>query len=232
MLSLRELRRKIISIKNIQQITRSMKLVASARLVKAQKSIISARPFADKLRELIASLVNSLYRSNMSVLPDQILSNRKISCFMTQYKSNKIAVILITADKGLCGSFNNQIIRKTLEFIKEKKENVLMLTVGKKGRDFFRNYKLNVVKEYVDIFRKIGFVHAEIIGKDIMDIYEQEKLKSVYLIYNEFKSVIRQKIVIEKLIPVTFFSEDRKPDRPNIGLEGMDNNLRRGKLYF
>lgn len=200
MASLREFRKKIKSIKSTQQITKAMKMVSAAKLRRAQSAILSARPFALKMRDLLGDLAGR-------VLSEENETSEKNSAplhpLLLTYPSNKMVVLLVTADKGLCGSFNANLIRKTSEFLKSQSEKeILFFVVGKKGRDFFKRMSYPVVKEYVGLFQKISYTHAEIIGRDLIQAYLDHKPSEVVVIYNEFKSLIQQRLMIERLLPV------------------------------
>ncbi len=194
MASLREYRKKIKTVKSTQQITKAMKMVAAARLRQAQGRILSARPFAVKLNELLVDLAGRIVTEEESAAPHPLLKKNE---------SNTIALLLITADKGLCGGFNTNLIKKTLEFLREKEgKDVRFFVVGKKGRDFFKRLNIAFAGEYVQIFNTLSYKHAEIIGDDLIGLYLKENLSEVVVIYNEFKSVLQQRLVSEKLLPI------------------------------
>ena len=194
--SIREIRRKIKSIKSTQQITQAMKMVATARLHRAQSSILNSRPFAMKLNELISDILDKL-----DIVPENIM---KFIVPETDRKSKQSAVIfLVTADRGLCGSFNNTLIRKTIETIREYKEyNIKLITVGKKGRDYFIRTSQEIYREYSNIFNNLGYVHAEIIGNDIIGLYLSQKISKIIVIYQQFKSVLHQELTVTQLLPL------------------------------
>lgn len=171
-------------------------MIAVARLRKAQSQILSARPFAIKMRELLSDLSwRSVPNEKDFPLPHPLLESH--------VSSNKIAVLLVTADKGLCGSFNTNLIKKASEYLKENEDkDIRFYVAGKKGRNFFRRLGYPLAGEYINIFNSLSYVHAEVIGKDLIDVYVNEKVAEVVLIYNEFKSVLQQNLVIEKLLPV------------------------------
>lgn len=209
MASLRELRRKIKSVKSTQQITKAMKMVAAARLRRAQSRIVSARPFAVKMQELMSDL---LYQQ-VDTDKDGQLSNEERTAFhhplMEKKTSGARGLLLVTADKGLCGAFNTNIIKKALEFLsRNANEKVVLFCVGRKGRDFF--HRLRSVEfrgEYVNVFNKLTYAHAELVGNDILKFFLKDGGKDVTIIYNEFKSVIQQKLVELPLLPLTPVTE-------------------------
>lgn len=205
MASLRDIRRKIKSVKNTQQITKAMKMVAAARLRKAQNRIIAARPFAQKMEELVSDLL------------ERIDGEENHPLFKKREGSKRL-LLLATSDKGLCGAFNTNLIRETLKYVRQcGSENVQLFIVGRKGRDYFRRLGFPVAKEYVNIMNDLGFKHAEMITADLLEAYgvrphdvegkgsdpkPGEAPVAVDLLYNEFKSVVQQKVVVKPLLPL------------------------------
>ncbi|MBI3599978.1 MAG: ATP synthase F1 subunit gamma [Nitrospinae bacterium] len=189
MASLRDIKRRIKSVKNTQQITRAMKLVSAAKMKRAQEAILAARPYAMKMMDVMSSLA-----CRVDTTAHPLLSRRE---------EKNIMLVVITSDKGLCGGFNGNIIRRTLRFMEDKgRNNISLVVVGKKGRDYFRAKKYGISKEYVDFFRVFSYQRASLIVKDIIDGYTSEQVDSVYVVYNEFKSVIQQRVVAESLLPI------------------------------
>ncbi len=190
MSSLREIRRKIKSVKSIQQITKAMKMVAAARLRRAQSRILSARPFAQKMEELMTHLLSKVEEEGAHPL-------------FVKRSGEKRALLLVTADKGLCGAFNTNLIREATKYIlKHGAQNVVLFVVGRKGRDFFRRIQSSMDKEYLNIFNNLNFAHAELITADLLDGYTKKSWVAVDILYNEFKSVIQQKLVVKTLLPI------------------------------
>ncbi|MBI3813926.1 MAG: ATP synthase F1 subunit gamma [Nitrospinae bacterium] len=189
MASLRDIKRRIKSVKNTQQITRAMKLVSAAKMKRAQEAILAARPYAMKMMDVMSSLA-----CRVDTTAHPLLSRRE---------EKNIMLVVITSDKGLCGGFNGNIIRRTLRFMEDKgRNNISLVVVGKKGRDYFRAKKYGISKEYVDFFRVFSYQRASLIVKDIIDGYTSEQVDSVYVVYNEFKSVIQQRVVAESLLSI------------------------------
>ncbi len=223
MASLRDIRRKIKSVKNTQQITKAMKMVAAARLRKAQNRIIAARPFALKMEELVNDLL------------ERIEGEENHPLFKKREGSKRL-LLLATSDKGLCGAFNTNLIREALRYVRQHgAENVQLHIVGRKGRDYFRRLGLSVAKEYVNIVSDLGFKHAELITKDLLDAYVSspneragEAPVAVDMLYNEFKSVVQQKVVVKPLLPlapVHMHAEDVKAKTDFIYEPGKENLL-------
>ena len=190
MATLREIRRRITTVKSTQQITKAMKMVSAAKLRKAQDNIVRARPYAYKIGEVLSSIAARVDRQKHPLLAER--------------ETKKIAYIIVTADKGLCGSFNHSIIKKGEQVFREipKKISSELITIGRKGRDHFKKREYPILDEYINFFNDLDFVHAREIGAKIISLYSKKDLDKVVLIYNEFKSAIQQDIVVEDLLPV------------------------------
>jgi F-type H+-transporting ATPase subunit gamma len=199
--SLRELRRKIKSVKSTQQITKAMKMVAAARLRRAQSRILAARPFAQKMETLLADILLAVADVNK----DGTLSVEELTHpLLARRESGPRGLLLITADKGLCGSFNTNLVKKGLEFLRANEgEKVVLFCVGRKGRDFFKRLPVQFRGEYANIFNQLSYAHAELISNDVMNFFLNEGARDVTLIYNEFKSVLQQKLVQTPLLPLS-----------------------------
>jgi F-type H+-transporting ATPase subunit gamma len=198
--SLRELRRKVKSVKSTQQITKAMKMVAAARLRRAQDRILSARPFAREMESLLAEVLMRV----ADVDKDGVLQeSEKVHPLLQGRQGGTRGLLLITADKGLCGSFNTNLIKKALEFLRENAgRKVAVFCAGRKGRDFLRRLQMDVRGEYVNFFNQLSFAQAELIGKDVMDFFLSGEAQDVTIIYNEFKTVVQQKLVRRTLLPL------------------------------
>jgi len=196
MATLREIRSRITGVKNTEKITKAMKMVAAAKLRRAQEGILAARPYAKKLSELLRHLV-----SKVDPTAHPLFAPREVK---------KILYVVVTADRGLCGAFNANIIKAAEHEIKSRGDGVLLATVGKKGSEYFRKRAYSVFKKYVGIFSDLDFQHARGIIDDVTAGYLKGDFDKVVLIYNEFKSVIQQRIVLEQLLPVP--AEETSPD--------------------
>ncbi|MFN0116790.1 MAG: ATP synthase F1 subunit gamma [Elusimicrobiota bacterium] len=222
MASLRELRRKVKSVKSTQQITKAMKLVAAARLNRAQEKIIAARPFAAKLEQLLQELA---YIELHNDTPETKLDHP----FLKERTGKRIDLVMVTADRGLCGGFNANLMRRGLQFIRENSDSDIHLwLIGKKGRDFFRRFKMNIENEYINIFQRLSYTQAEVIGKDLIDAFLKTQTRSITILYNEFKSRIQQKLTLKQLLPITEMPETKpeidfiyEPDQKGIVEELM-----------
>ncbi|MFA5860040.1 MAG: ATP synthase F1 subunit gamma [Elusimicrobiota bacterium] len=202
--SLRTIRNKIKTIKSTQQITRAMKMVATARLTRAQGRIIDARPFATRLEGLITEFSTELAHTD---------AEYDLHPLQVNHVSDNHGIVLLTSDKGLCGAFNTNILRYTLEFIKTH-PNTTMFVAGKKGRDFCKRYEIKISKEYTSLFNNISYVHAESIGTDVIDFYNNTKPKSVLVIHQRFKSILQQELKSLQLLPLQNFLVDQNTKKP------------------
>jgi len=200
MASIRELRRKVKSVKSTQQITKAMKLVAAARLNKAQERILMARPFVNKMEQLL----NRLAYLNRNAEGELIYKHP----FLEKREGRRIDLVVVTADRGLCGGFNANLIRKAIHFLQDHKEDQVHLwVIGKKGRDYFRRFNIPIEKEYVNFFQRLGSQQAEIIGKDLMDVFSSTETTQVIILYNEFKSRLQSRLVGKTFLPILNITE-------------------------
>ena len=184
-----DIRRRIRSVKNTQQITKAMKMVSAAKLRRAQDAMFAARPYARKMMEVLSGIAA---RAEAAAHP-----------LLEQREGDRILLVVVTADKGLCGGFNANIIRAAVRFLEGKRADAVLLDLlGRKGRDFFRRRQYRVRSEQVGIFQALRYDVAQAIARDLTKAFVEGEVDQVYLIYNEFKSVIQQKIVIERLLPI------------------------------
>lgn len=184
-----DLKRRIKSIKSTRQLTHAMKLVAAAKVKKSQEQIFKSRPYAKKMIEVLSSLAS---RANPDEHP------------LLKIKGNtNIEFMVITADKGLCGAFNSNIIKEVLFFIeKNKGKKIGLHLIGKKAYDYFRKKKVEIKSYEINIFKKISYKHAMLLAKRVIQSYIEGDLDALYLIYNEYKSALQQNIVTERLLPI------------------------------
>lgn len=195
--SLQSLRRKIASVKNTQKITKAMKMVAAAKLKRAQDRILSSRPYAHQLRDVVRHLAE-----RASPISHPLLRKRE---------GHKTELLVITSDRGLCGAFNANILRQATEFLKEHAEQgkqVSVTAAGRKGCDFFRRRTWTIRQEWPGIFDRLSFEHVLDMGQDIIQHYNEGTFDQLYVVYNEFKSVMQQRVVIEKLLPIESLDEE------------------------
>jgi F-type H+-transporting ATPase subunit gamma len=194
MATLRDIRRRIRSVQSTQKITRAMKLVAAAKLRRAQERITEARPYALKMGELLSSLVTRVGGEAHPLLARRETGRRRL--------------VIITADKGLCGAFNSNILRASLQFLRETRDtDVTLVVVGKKARDFYRRRPWSVKSEMLGFFDRLAYSHAQELAAQLMRDYLGEEVDEVYLMYNEFRSVAVQRVKREQLLPIAAESE-------------------------
>ena len=199
--NVRDLRHRIRSVKNTQQITRAMKMVASGRLRRAQASVFAARPFAKQMLEMLTSVAA---RTDQSAHP-----------LLVQRPMEKVMLVLITADRGLCGAFNANLLRAAEHYLAgHASQQVSFLLVGRKGRDYFRRKPIRKAGEFVGLLGKLRFSDAQPISKQIIDAYTSEEVDAVDFVYNEFKSILVQRLTVERYLPIPPFS----PPLPNRAL--------------
>ena len=184
-----DIRRRIRSVKNTQQITKAMKMVSAAKLRRAQEAMFAARPYARKMLEVLGSMASRAKPDSHPLL--------------AEHQGNRILVVIVTADKGLAGGFNSNIIRAAMQFLEQRAGSELSVdVVGRRARDFFRRRDYRIRTEHVGIFQALRYPVAQEIARDLMRIYTANEVDEIYLVYNEFKSVIQQKITIERLLPI------------------------------
>jgi len=191
--SLLDIRRRIRAVKSTQQITKAMKMVAASKLRRAQERIQHARPYAIQMQRVLNSLAS---RVDPSVHP--LLDDRK-----TPKAQGRALLVVVTADRGLCGSFNTNVIKAAASFITENTTRQVALgLVGRRGRDYFARRGFEVLLEEINLFASLRFDHAKVIATAAIDAFVDGRVDSVHLAYNEFKSVLQQKVVVEPLLPI------------------------------
>ncbi|MGH9353500.1 MAG: ATP synthase F1 subunit gamma [Terriglobia bacterium] len=195
--SILDLRRRIRTVKNTQQITRAMKRVAAARLRRAQERVLSARPYTKQMRQFLASLA-----ARTEDRSHPLLAERPV---------RRVLLVLVTADRGLCGAFNANLARAAQKYFAEHADlEKKIIAAGRKGRDFFRRRGLEMTAEYTSLFhRRVEFTSAQQLAAQIVELYASEAVDAVDLIYNEFKSLLSPNLVVERLLPV-----ETEPPKP------------------
>jgi F-type H+-transporting ATPase subunit gamma len=191
--NLLDIRRRIKSVKNTQQITKAMKMVSAAKLKRAQDRVVTARPFANKMMEVLSGLADRTDEDFHHPLLDARGDERYL-------------LVLVTADKGLCGAFNTNLIKAAQAFIAANHDKQIeILAVGRKGRDFFRRRSATLAGEYIGLTGKgrVEFSEALEVARDVIKRFTEDKeIDKAFIIYNEFKSVLQQRVVTEQLLPV------------------------------
>jgi F-type H+-transporting ATPase subunit gamma len=197
--NLLDIRRRIKSVKNTQQITKAMKMVSAAKLKRAQDRVVTARPFATKMTEILGELASRTEESFHHPLLDPRRNERYL-------------LVLVTADKGLCGAFNTNLIKAAQSFIRENSnKQIEIVAVGRKGRDFFRRTHTPLAGEYIGLTGKgrVEFSEALDIARSVIKRFTEDvSIDKAFVIYNEFKSVIQQRVVLEQLLPVSKATSD------------------------
>ncbi len=184
-----DIRRRIRSVKSTQKVTKAMKMVSAAKLRRAQEAIFAARPFARKMMEVLNRMAS---RADPHAHP--LLEDRG---------EGKVLAVVITADKGLCGAFNANIIRTVSRFLAERPTvDVSFSFVGRKGRDFFRRRQVKVRSEHVGVYQALRFETAQKIAADLIEAFTSGEVDRVFLVHNEFKSVIQQPLVVDRILPI------------------------------
>jgi F-type H+-transporting ATPase subunit gamma len=188
--TLLDFRRRIRSVKNTQQITRAMKFIAAARLRRAQETAVSLRPYAAGIREVLRSAMSRIEN------PEQFP-------LLTQRPEERVLVVVAAGERGLCGAFNANVLRRAFDFLREKNDKTVeVIAIAKKSRDAFAKRSWKIAAEYVDVTTRADLGVAAKIAAEVMKIYEAHQADSVYLIYNEFKNVMAQTLRVEKLLPL------------------------------
>jgi F-type H+-transporting ATPase subunit gamma len=191
--SLKAIRRRIVSVKNTQKITKAMKAVAAARLRKAQDAILALRPYAQKLEQVIAEVA-----ARRPV-------DEEVHPLLEVREPKRVALIVLTSDRGLAGGFNANINRAAERFIREHKaefEKIDLNIVGRKGREYFKRRNYEIHDEYMGVFSEVSVERAREISIAEIEDYTKNDLDAVYVVYNEFKSAMSQRVVVEKLLPI------------------------------
>ena len=188
MANLREIKTRIESIKSTKQITNAMKMVAASKLRKAQDNIINARPYADHINNMLRTLKNKNISSDHPLLAEAT-------------GKGKTAYIVVTSDRGLCGSFNTHIIKEAIVHLKENPDADLVC-IGKKGYDYFKKHSTNITEKYINLFNEMDFSVSAEVAEKILSLFLDENYDKINVIYNEFKSAIQQNIVVKQLLPI------------------------------
>jgi F-type H+-transporting ATPase subunit gamma len=211
MANILDIRRRIRSVTNTRQITKAMKMVSAAKLRRAQEKALAARPYAQMLTNVLKSLVSraEIYDSETGEARHPLLAQRP---------EKNVLLIVVTGDKGLAGAFNANILKAAIRFLESKAgKNIEIEAIGRKGRDFLRRRypgaaprtaespepaRITLVGERVGVLNKVEYSMASELAERVIERYAREEIDSVYLVYNEFKSVIAQRLVVEQVLPI------------------------------
>ena len=186
-----DFRRRIRSVKNTQKITRAMKLVSAAKLRRAQGNVFNARPYANQMQAVLKSLARRLESPTHPLLEKR--------------EEKRILVLVLSGDKGLCGPFNTNILRLTDRFLERNTNGMApdLITIGRRSTDYYRRRKKEIIAEHIDLFmRGVAHEDARAISEKIIELYTAKEVDAVYVIYNEFKSILTQRLITEKLLPI------------------------------
>jgi F-type H+-transporting ATPase subunit gamma len=190
--SLIDIRRRIRSVKNTQQITKAMKMVSAAKLRRAQDRTISARPYGSLLRKVLGNVAAAV-ASDESTAENPLLARRE---------EHRVLLVVITGDKGLAGAFNTNLIKAATRFVNEHPgAQITFELVGRKGRDYFRKREVAVSGEAIGLAAKVKYEDTAAIAQRAMEMFRKQEIDAVYLVYNEFKSVVSQKMTLARVLP-------------------------------
>lgn len=193
-----DIRRRIRSVKNTQQITKAMKMVAAAKLRRAQERIFGARPYAAGLREVLSSVA-----TRVDILTHPLLAEHEAE--------RNVLLVIVTADRGLCGAFNTNAIRAAMSAIRDRGwESVQLLPIGRKANDFFKRRTIPIRRQATQIFQALSLGTAQEIAQTLIGDFTSGAVDAVYIVYNEFKSIISQHVRVERLLPIERAWEEMK----------------------
>jgi len=197
MATLREIKRRIASVKSTMQITKAMKMVAAAKLRKSQMKLMSTRPYSQKLSGVLENVAKK--------------GRRRKHPLMQERKSQKVCYVLLTSDKGLCGSFNANLIRRAHKELDEcEAQKKYLITIGRKGYEHFKHISFPITAHYVELFSNLEFVHARIIAGVLMKAFTNGKYDRIFIIYNKFKNAVQQDMIVEQFLPVVPVIDEEK----------------------
>ncbi len=205
MANLRAIRKRIGSVRSTQQITKAMKMVSAAKLKRAQDAIVAARPYAERMREVVQAVA---LRAGREAHP--LLADREV---------RQAALLVVTSDRGLCGGFNSNLLRAAHRFLQQSRERgveVAVFAVGRKAREFFRRRRVPMRGEYANVLSSVSYAHAERIAKDLIGGFESDEFDEAVVAFNEFRSAISQTVRVDRLFPVVFEREEREETGPGV----------------
>ena len=210
--SLKTIRKRINSVKSTQKITRAMKMIAGARLARAQQRITALRPYAVKTQGILRSVAGTITQQaeeeaekQVGLVSEQALLEQLLHPLLQRRAERRSLVVVITSDRGLCGAFNSNINRTAEREWKEMEETgktVQFVTIGRKGRDYLARRKAEIVQDHQKVFDGLDLSKAGVIADGLAGRYRRGETDAVYLLYNEFKSAISQRVVLERLLPL------------------------------
>jgi F-type H+-transporting ATPase subunit gamma len=194
MANLKDIRKRIGTVKNTQKITRAMKMVAAAKLRRAQQNILDLRPYAIKTMDVLSGVAA------------RAGDDEEVHPLLARREPKNVMLVVLTSDRGLAGAFNANINKAAYRFWKELEDqgkSVTFAVIGRKGRDYLKRRSADIQKDFTGVFQDLSMDRAGEIGRYIVDAYGRHDLDAVYVIYNEFKSAISQDVVVEPLLPIS-----------------------------
>jgi F-type H+-transporting ATPase subunit gamma len=204
MASLKAIRKRISSVRNIQQITKAMKMVSAARLRRAQEAAFAARPYAEKLGAVLQNLAAQYLDTSAQL----------VHPFLTQREEKKVQLLLITSDRGLCGSYNTSLIRTAEAFVQERQgQEVSFTVIGRKGFEHFRRRRATIIEHHINLFGRFTPVLAQEIGRKLGERLIGEEVDGIYVLYSHFRSTLSQIPTLERLLPIAARKETEVSDR-------------------
>lgn len=202
MATLRDIKQRIKGVKGTQQITKAMKMVAASKLRRATENVLNARPYAKRISTLLSHLITE--------------EDKVVNSLLTSREVKRVGIVVLSADRGLCGAFNNNIIKEAARYINEDLKSAgtdyLLYCIGKKGSDFFSKRDYNIGKVYPGIFSSLSYTTAQKVVEDLLQKYNDGTVDKIIVIFNEFKSIIQQKIVVEQFLPIPLENPDDHND--------------------
>jgi F-type H+-transporting ATPase subunit gamma len=184
-----DIKRRIKSISNTMQLPRAMKMVSSAKLRRAQRRILAARPYSDRTLAILRSVASR--------------ANPELNPLLQVHGNDRVEIVVLTGDKGLCGAFNANIVRKAHELVKELgRRDIRVTTIGKRGRDYFNRIGANVIASWADVFRDVQFALAAEIADGLIERYANREVDEIYLAFNGFKSALQADVTVVRLLPI------------------------------
>lgn len=207
----KEIRKRIGTVKSTQKITRAMKMVAGARLHRAQARIAALRPFAQETARVLDKVVRAAAR-------DEDIARHP---FLAAREENRVLLLVVTSDRGLCGAFNSSILRRAEQLradLQAQGKTVVLYTIGRKARDFFQRRQIEIQEQFSDVWENLGLPSARRVARSLLRPFFQGEVDSIYLVYNEFKSAMTQAVTVQRLLPVSA-DEGAKADLEEAGLE-------------
>ena len=214
MANLKEIRKRIQSVRNTQQITSAMKMVAAAKLKKAQERIEKARPYAEKMGDVLASLA--------------LRTHEKAHPLLVRREVKSIALVVVSSDRGLCGAFNQNVIKTAEQFIRQNRSRyseILFTMIGKKGYDYFKIRPITIQREYLNITGKLSYELAQSIADNLRELFLSSNVDEVYILYNRFKTTISQELVFTRILPITPMEVAEGQTVPGYVFEPSDEDI-------